>query len=70
MKIERLEKGESLVSAVSFKIKVNVQLLDKPKKGEYVLVHAGVAIEKIDPVKAKDTLALYEEIGKTYEIRG
>lgn len=29
--------------------KVNIQLIDPPVPGDYILVHAGFAIEKIDP---------------------
>lgn len=29
--------------------RVNIQLIDSPVPGDYVLVHAGFAIEKIDP---------------------
>jgi len=29
--------------------KVNIQLLDSPLPGDYILVHASFAIEKIDP---------------------
>lgn len=29
--------------------KVNIQLIDSPVYGDYILVHAGFAIEKIDP---------------------
>lgn len=29
--------------------KVNIQLVDTPAPGDYILVHAGFAIEKIDP---------------------
>lgn len=28
--------------------KVNIQLIDSPMVGDYILVHAGFAIEKID----------------------
>ena len=37
---------------------VNIQMLPGLKAGEYVIVHAGFAIEKLDPEKAKDTLRL------------
>jgi hydrogenase expression/formation protein HypC len=40
---------------------VNVTLVD-PKVGEYVLVHAGYAIQKMDETEAKETLALWNEI--------
>lgn len=29
--------------------KVNIQLIDSPIPGDYILIHAGFAIEKIDP---------------------
>lgn len=40
---------------------VNVTLVDA-KVGEYVLVHAGYAIQKMDEKEAKETLALWDEI--------
>lgn len=38
--------------------------LDDPKVGEYVLVHVGFAIAKVDQKMAQETLALWEEIGE------
>ena len=40
---------------------VNVSLVNA-KVGEYVLVHAGYAIQKMDEADAKETLALWDEI--------
>jgi len=40
---------------------VNISLVDA-KVGEYVLVHAGFAIQVIDEKAAKDTLELMEKI--------
>jgi len=44
---------------------VNVTLVDA-KVGEYVLVHAGYAIQKMDEAEAKETLALWNEILAEY----
>jgi len=44
---------------------VNVTLVDA-KVGEYVLVHAGYAIQKMDESEAKETLALWNEILAEY----
>ncbi len=44
---------------------VNVTLVDA-KIGEYVLVHAGYAIQKMDASEAKETLALWNEILAEY----
>ncbi|MDD5019803.1 MAG: HypC/HybG/HupF family hydrogenase formation chaperone [Candidatus Omnitrophica bacterium] len=62
MKVETIEKTEALVSAGAVKARVNIQLLRSLKKGEYVLVHAGIAIEKIDPGKAREALRLYRDV--------
>ena len=40
---------------------VGLQLLDNPAVGEYVLVHAGFAIEKVDEEEAKETLRLLDQ---------
>ncbi len=44
---------------------VNVTLVDA-KVGEYVLVHAGYAIQKMEESEAKETLALWNEILAEY----
>ena len=44
---------------------VNVSLVEA-KVGEYVLVHAGYAIQKMDEKEAKETLALWNEILTAY----
>jgi len=43
--------------------KVNVSLVDA-KVGDYVLVHAGYAIQTVDKEDALETLALWKEILK------
>jgi hydrogenase expression/formation protein HypC len=45
---------------------VNVSLVDA-KIGEYVIVHAGYAIEVLDQKAAEETLALWNEILNNYE---
>lgn len=43
------------------KREVNISLVDV-KVGEYVIVHAGFAIEILDEEAAKETLKLWDEI--------
>ena len=44
--------------------KVNSQLIaDDVTLGDYVLIHTGYAIQKIDEEAALETLALWKEIG-------
>ena len=44
--------------------KVCVTLISDLMVGEYVIVHTGYAIEKLDPEEAKKTLALFDEMSK------
>ena len=43
---------------------VGLQLLDDVQPGDYVLVHAGFAIQKLDEEEAQETLRLWEEIAR------
>jgi hydrogenase expression/formation protein HypC len=43
-------------------VKVNISLVDV-KPGDYVLTHAGVAIEKLDTEQADELVKIFEEIG-------
>jgi hydrogenase expression/formation protein HypC len=42
-------------------VKVNISLVDAAV-GDYVLTHAGMAIEKVSPDSAKELIELFEEI--------
>jgi hydrogenase expression/formation protein HypC len=46
---------------------VNVGLLDDPAPGDWVLVHVGFAISRVDEEEARATLALLEQMGAEYE---
>ena len=41
---------------------INIGLLRDVKIGDYVIVHAGFAIEKVDDRRAKETLSILREI--------
>ncbi len=41
---------------------VGLQLIEEPRVGDYVLVHAGFAIQKIDEQEAQETLKLFDEM--------
>ena len=62
-KIISIEKsdGEFIMAKVSFAgvIKeICIQWVDEPKTGDYVLVHAGFALNKVDEKEAEETLRL------------
>jgi hydrogenase expression/formation protein HypC len=41
---------------------VNFSLIDNPRDGDLVIVHAGYAIEKLDVHEANERLALFDEL--------
>jgi len=45
---------------------VNIGMLDDTHVGDYVLIHVGFAMSKIDEKQAEETLKLLEELG-SYE---
>lgn len=45
---------------------ISVSLLDDIKPGDWVLVHVGFAMSKIDEVEAQATLAMLEGLGRAY----
>lgn len=45
----------------------DMTLLPDAKAGDYVLVHAGFAIQKLDEAEAKETLKLFEELAEALE---
>lgn len=47
--ITNIEDIHAMVDIMGVKKRINIQLLKAPKPGDYVLVHAGFAIQKIHP---------------------
>ena len=41
---------------------VSVALLDEVAVGDFVVVHAGFALHRVDPEEAKQTLELFREV--------
>jgi hydrogenase expression/formation protein HypC len=63
VRIESLEGEEAKVNLSGNILRISTSLLDDPKVGDYVLVHAGFALQKIDEDEAKKTLDLLKELG-------
>ena len=53
-------KGEVELSGV--KKEISLDLLKEVKIGDYLIIHAGFAIEKLNEEEAKKTLTIWEEI--------
>ena len=64
--MELVERGEfdGEVELYGVRRKVSLMLLPEAEIGEYLLVHAGYAIGKVDEEEAKETIALLEEMAR------
>ncbi|MFO7966608.1 MAG: HypC/HybG/HupF family hydrogenase formation chaperone [Archaeoglobaceae archaeon] len=60
--VESVEEPFAIVDFSGTKKKVRIDLIDDVKPGEYVLVHVGFAIEKIDEQEAKELEEMLNEI--------
>lgn len=57
-----ISNKEATISILDIKTTVNIQLINEPKVGEYVLVHAGCAIEKLDQAYFNDLSNIFRSI--------
>ncbi len=66
VKIESLEDdGEAIVELGGVLTKISIALLDEVNVGDYVILHVGYALSKLDEEEAKATLQLFQEGGET-----
>ena len=64
MQIESLEGNLAVVDAAGARRQISVAFLENAMVGDYVLVHAGFAIHKIDQQEAEETLKLLSQMGR------
>jgi hydrogenase expression/formation protein HypC len=62
MKLIKVEGDRGIVELSGIKKEISLSLLDNVKKGDYLIIHAGFAIQKLDEKEAKETLKIWEEI--------
>ncbi len=55
------DKALGIVQAGESTMAVGLALVPEAKVGDFVLVHAGTAIDIVDEAEAQETLALYRE---------
>ncbi len=60
MKVKKIKGDFAEVESGRLTRRINIQMLSNLKIGDYVVVHAGFAIQKVDPEKAEETLKLLD----------
>jgi len=62
MKLLKIDGVKGTVEMGNVNYEVNLELIDKPEIGGYLIVHAGFAINRIDKEEAIITLDLFKQI--------
>lgn len=63
-RIESIEGSMAEVSAGGSLFRAGIQMIENPEVGDYVLLHAGFAIQKISEEDARETMRLFNEINE------
>jgi len=63
VKIEEIKDSETAIADIGgVRKEINVALITDLAVGDYVIMHVGYALNKIDPEEAERTLALFAEL--------
>lgn len=61
--IEQLTDGNrAIVNMSGIRKEISLELVDDVVPGDYVVVHVGFALQKLDPIEAQHTLAIFAEL--------
>jgi hydrogenase expression/formation protein HypC len=65
-----IELGDDAQSGVAdldgARTRVNLSLIDEPQLGDFLIVHAGFAIERLDEGEANARLEMFDELGEQW----
>jgi hydrogenase expression/formation protein HypC len=61
--------GNAIVNLGGVRKEISLALVDDAVIGDYVIVHVGYALQKLDREEAERTLQLFAEIGQMDELR-
>ena len=62
--VELRDGDTAVVDLAGVRKEISLALVDHVAVGDYVIVHVGYALNKLDPDEAAKTLALFAEIGQ------
>ena len=68
VRVERLLDNElAVVEMDGLRKEISLALVDGVREGDYVIVHVGYALSRLDPEEAERTLALFAELADRLE---
>ena len=61
--VELLPDSQGLIDVGGVRKQISLELVADVQPGDYVIVHVGYALQKLDPIEAERTLQLFAEAG-------
>ena len=61
-RVEEIENGIAVVNCSGVRRSISVELIKDIKRGDYVMIHAGIAIARITNEEAEETQAILEDL--------
>lgn len=58
-RVMAIEGSDAVVSIGKINYKASLRLVDDVSVGDYIILHAGFAIEKVNPKEAAETIRLF-----------
>ena len=62
LKLIEINGKEAVGESMGMRRKLRVDFIDKPQLGDYVIVHAGFAIERLPEEQALEDIGAWEEV--------
>ena len=62
LKIKEINGNECTAESLGMRRTVRTDFIDNPQVGEYIIVHAGFAIERLPEPQALEDLEAWEEV--------
>jgi len=62
MQVMEINDSQAIIAAGGVQRRISLLLLPEAQVGDYVLVHAGFAIQRLDEAEAQETLRLWSEL--------
>jgi hydrogenase expression/formation protein HypC len=61
--VDLLPESQATIDVGGVRKQISLELVAGVQPGDYVIVHVGYALQRLDPLEAERTLALFEEAG-------
>ena len=66
MKVVSIDANSATVASSGVETQVSIDLTPEAEIGDYVIVHAGFAIQRLAPEEARATLEIFDRLEKSW----